>query len=166
MARYPHRRCERASRALLVSGLLAWLCQGCGTFVTVTPLRGAAAAQPGRPPESVEILASGPPARAHVDIALLEVEQTESWNRQGTDLMLQRLQKAASRLGCDAVVIIGKSERTNDPDVFFDSASHSLLASCVVYTGESGVAPVAAAPNGDAPGSPSDGDPTPRSTAD
>jgi hypothetical protein len=137
-----HRRLARASRALYRGLLLSWLCQGCGTFVTSTPLNEAPTPLAPRAPESVEIFASNAPERPHVDIALLEVEQTESWNRQGTDLMLRRLQQAAGKRGCDAIVIIGKSERADDDDELFGHASHSLLASCLVYTdsGESGVA--------------------------
>jgi hypothetical protein len=125
-----HPRLDLVKRLLRASALL-WLCEGCGTFVTVTPLRDRM--REPRAPESVEVFASGPPQRPHVDIALLEVEQTESWNSQGTHLMLRRLREAAGKLGCDAVVITGKSEHSGDDDHIFDPSSHSLLASCLVY---------------------------------
>ena len=107
------------------------LLAGCGTFVTETALNPAPRPLYARGYESVEVFSSAPPARAHVDIALLEVEQTHDLNQQGTDLMVQRLRERAGAMGCDAVVLGGMRERGGDGHL--DSGSTTLHATCIVY---------------------------------
>ena len=81
------------------------------------------------------MLVSTPPAEPHVDVALLEVEQVEGLNRQGTDYMIQRLREKAGELGCDAIYIKSASEHAGDEDMaLLDPDTHSLLAACIVYT--------------------------------
>ena len=84
------------------------------------------------------MLASAPPAEPHVDVALLEVEQVEGLNRQGTDYMIQRLREKAGELGCDAIFIKSASEHAGaEPGSgmdLIDPDTHSLLAACIVYT--------------------------------
>jgi hypothetical protein len=92
-----------------------------------------------RSPESVQVLASGSPLEPHVDVALLEVEQSEGFNRQGTDYMIQRLREKAAELGCDAVYLKDRSAHEGE-DAWLDPDSTLLLASCVVFT-PPGVAP-------------------------
>lgn len=81
--------------------------------------------------EAVELYSSQSPIRQHVDVALLEVTQTEDFNEQGTDLMIRKMRETAGEMGCDAIVIGGRSERGPGK---FSSASHSMQATCVVYT--------------------------------
>jgi hypothetical protein len=83
------------------------------------------------------VLASAPPSEPHVDVALLQVEQAEGLNRQGTDYMIQRLREKAGELGCDAIYIKSASEHSGDDDSLLpllDPDTHSLLAACIVYT--------------------------------
>jgi hypothetical protein len=83
----------------------------------------------------VRVLASAPPLEPHFDVALLEVEQVEGLNRQGTDYMIQRLREKAGELGCDAIYIKSTSEHAGDEDMpLLDPDTHSLLAACIVYT--------------------------------
>jgi hypothetical protein len=119
-------------RSLVLAFGLSVLVIGCGTFVTETPLNPAPRLLNPRGFESVEVFSSAPPARAHVDVALLEVEQTHDLNQQGTDLMIQRLRERAGAIGCDAVVIGGMRERGNSTELF-DSGSTTLHATCIVY---------------------------------
>jgi hypothetical protein len=112
---------------------------GCGTFVTVTPLNGSL------PPRSeyrvpVDVFASGPPARPHHDVALLEVEQTHGLNEQGTDVMLHHLRSRAETLGCDGIVLGGFREHGGGPDgtawKLIDPSTTTLHATCIVYREE------------------------------
>lgn len=119
-------------RRLLPASLPGWgawvfVCWGCGTFVTATPINPAPRPLVARTPESVQVLASGAPLEPHVDVALLEAEQDEGWNRQGTDYMIQRLREKAAELGCDALYVKSKSFHE-------ERDSTHLLASCVVFT--------------------------------
>lgn len=121
-----------AVRALLALTLGA-LTLGCGTFVSSTYVN-----EPPRPltpiqPQDVEVFVSGPPQRDYVDVALLEVVQTQSFNRTGTDYMLERLRVAAGNMGCDAVVLTGATEHSAAEDALFDEDTKTLLASCIVY---------------------------------
>jgi hypothetical protein len=86
------------------------------------------------------VLASGAPLEAHVDVALLEVEQSEGFNRRGMDYMIQRLREKAAELGCDAVYVKNTSAHEGDHS-WMDPDSSLLLASCVVFT------PLGAAPS-------------------
>ena len=56
-------------------GIVA-LAGGCGTFVKATALNPAPHVLTPRQYEAVVVFSSGAPARPHVDVALLEVEQT------------------------------------------------------------------------------------------
>jgi len=128
-------RLRGRSGLVLACTLALSLSFGCGTFVRSTyvndpprPLTPVAA-------QNVEVFVSGPPQRDYVDVALLEVEQTQSINRTGTDYMIEKLRRAAGKMGCDAVVLAGASEHSRDPDALFDEDSKTLIASCIVYTG-------------------------------
>ena len=107
---------------------------GCGTFVTETPINEAPRPLEPRPPESVEIFTSAPPARPHVDVMLLEVEQTHDVNDQGMDIMIARLRERAGQLGCDAVFIGGFSEHEGQHGNFLDKDSTKMQATCIAYT--------------------------------
>jgi hypothetical protein len=124
----PLRRC-----ALLK--LLSWVgvCWGCGTFVTATTINPAPRPLVPRTPDSVQVLASNPPLEPHVDVALLEVDQSEGLNRQGMDYMIQRLREKAAELGCDAVYVKNTSSHEGE-DVWIDPDRTQLLATCIVFT--------------------------------
>ncbi|MEO8184053.1 MAG: hypothetical protein ABI895_34975 [Deltaproteobacteria bacterium] len=66
-------------------------------------------------------------------MALLQVEQQDGFNRQGTDYMIQRLREKAAELGCDAVYIKNSSEYQGE-DSYLDPDAHQLLATCIVFT--------------------------------
>ncbi|HEU0032299.1 MAG TPA: hypothetical protein VFQ53_16825 [Kofleriaceae bacterium] len=108
-----------------------------------------------RPPETVEMFTSGPPARAHVDVALLEAEESSSLSLDRTPEMLSKLRARGAAMGCDGVVLGGMSSR--DPGVG-DAESwlvdhpkgrKGVYATCIVYRPEAEVVaapPVAVAP--------------------
>jgi hypothetical protein len=108
------------------------LAAGCDTFVTATPINPSPRPLTRRGFESVPVFTSGPPSRPHVDVALLEVEQTHDFNYQGTDLMIQRLREEAGTMACDAVVLGGMGERGSDAEIFA-AGSTTMHATCIVY---------------------------------
>lgn len=115
--------------------LISWVsvCWGCGTFVTATPINPPPRPLVPRAPESVQVLASTPPVEPHVDVALLEVTQSEGWNREGMEHMIQQLREKAAELGCDAVYVKSTGAREG-ADPLLDPDVNELLASCIVFT--------------------------------
>jgi hypothetical protein len=128
---------QRQSRVRRCALLARWLPSaclfGCSTFVTATPLHPPPRPLVPRDPASVQVLASDAPAEPHVDVALLEVEQQDGLNRQGSDYMIQRLREKAAELGCDAVFLESASEHDGH-DAYLDPDARGMLASCIVFT--------------------------------
>jgi hypothetical protein len=102
-----------------------------------------------RPPASVELYTSGPPQRAHVDVALLEVEESSSLSLADTNAMMNELRSRAAQIGCDAIVLGGASSRDpglGDAERWLNKDARGrkgFTATCIAYVPE---APVAAAP--------------------
>jgi len=130
---------------LLLAILGGSLLVGCGTFVDFTPLNDPPRALSPRAPESVEVLSSGAPARPHVDVALVEAEQTHSLNEQGTGLMIRRMREQAAALGCDAIVLGGTTDHQGaQPGSgwdLLDPGATKRQATCVVYEDSEPVRP-------------------------
>jgi hypothetical protein len=125
---------------ILLLGLSAVI-TGCGTWVTDTQINSAPRPLLARGYESVEVFSSAPPARAHVDLALLEVQQTNAIDDYLGELMIQRLRERAGAMGCDAV-FIGATQERAAPDLF-TSGSRTMTATCIVYSqpGDHGAGP-------------------------
>ena len=106
---------------------------GCVTYVEATRLNHAPRPMVARPAESVEIYASSPPTRPHVDVALLRADQS-NWDTD-TSRMVQALAKRAGELGCDALFLSGASERAGAPGKGYaiDPGSRILLGTCIAY---------------------------------
>jgi hypothetical protein len=94
--------------------------------IDVTPLKSNAALVP-RDPAVVEVFASGPPARPHVDVAYLRVDGYEP-----TAVLLDTLRASAAAHGCDALVITDSAHR------LVGGRSHmivdELAGACIAYT--------------------------------
>jgi hypothetical protein len=110
----------------------------CGTYVTFTRINPAPRMMVPRSPESVELYASGPPTRLHVDVAILEVEQTRSLNERGTNLMIDALRAKAGQIGCDAIVLGSVADHQGAAPgsgwSLLDPGSRIRQASCLMYT--------------------------------
>jgi hypothetical protein len=136
---------------------------GCGTFVDFTPLNDPPHPLARRTPESVEVLSSGAPTRRHVDVAVVEVEQTHSLNEQGTGLMIRRMRDQAAAIGCDAIVLGGATDHQGaQPGSgwdLVDPGSTKRQATCVVYDDEPPVRPFKTARPSVAVPQPSEGAP-------
>ena len=119
---------------LIVSGSAI---AGCGTYVNYTPLDHPMERHSARPLRTVEVYASGPPARPHTDIAIIEAEQTHSFNEQSTGLMIRRMREQAAAMGCDGIVLGGATDhagaRPGSSLYFLDPGSTRRQATCIVY---------------------------------
>ena len=116
---------------LLIFGLFV-VVTGCGTWVTDTQINPAPRPLFARGYESVEVFSSAPPARAHVDVALLKVDQMNAMDDRPGELMIQRLRERAGAMGCDAVFIGATQER--EAPGFLTSGSRTMTATCIVYS--------------------------------
>jgi hypothetical protein len=105
---------------------------GCETSVSDTRINPSPRPLPARGYESVEVFSSAPPARAHVDIAILEVEQDNSTDDHPSELIIQRLRERAGAMGCDAV-LLGATQELTHPDLVFTGV-RTLSATCIVYS--------------------------------
>ena len=125
---------------ILILGLSV-VVTGCGTWVTDTQINPAPRPLFARGYEAVEVFSSAPPARAHVDVALLKVDQVNAIDDHLGELMIQRLRERAGAMGCDAVFIGATQERA--PADLLTSGSRTMTATCIVYSqpGERGAGP-------------------------
>jgi hypothetical protein len=116
------------------------LAVGCGTSIHATTLNSSPVPMPPRPAHAVELYTSGAPHRPHVDIALLEAEESSSFSLDKTGEMLGKLRERAGAMGCDAIVIGGMSSR--DPGlrdkeswlVENPKGRKGIYGTCIVYT--------------------------------
>jgi hypothetical protein len=122
----------------LAPALAVLVLSACGTSVSETYVNDPPATMVPRGPRSVRIYASGPPARPHLDVAILQAVQTHGFNEQGLDIMLDQLRARAAELGCDGVVVGGIRERDGfPPDSGFyllDPGATTLHATCIAFT--------------------------------
>jgi hypothetical protein len=107
---------------------------GCGTFVEATALNAPPRTLSPRAADAVEVYSSSPPAKPHVDVALIQADQINGMQVELPE-MIAKLREKAGQMGCDAIFISGESERAGAPGDahLFDPGSHQLLATCVAY---------------------------------
>jgi hypothetical protein len=121
-------------RTLALAMTISFLALGCaGTTVTATTVNPAPRAATPRRAECVEIFASGPPAAPHVDVALLEVEQTNEPVGSATQDMVRSVRERAGQMGCDAVHLGERQELSNRVDLLVPHARRRMRATCIVY---------------------------------
>jgi len=110
---------------------------GCGTYTSFTPINSPPHELTSRPSCQIEVFSSGPPSRPYVDVAVIEVEQTHSFNEQGAALMIRRIRAQAGAIGCDAVVLGGITDHNGaQPGTglyLLDPGSTKQTATCIVY---------------------------------
>lgn len=133
----------------------------CGTSIRTTVINPSPRAMQPRPPETVELFTSGAPSRPHVDVALIEAEESSGLSVAETADMLRELREQGADMGCDAVVLGGASSR--DPGVrdleawLYDAKGRKgFYGTCIVYTAAPIASPAspAVAPAVPAPGQP------------
>jgi hypothetical protein len=102
-------------RILAICLALSWGCMSVSSTTIGSPPHEMSA----RPATEVEIFASGPPARQHVDVALIRANDGSL--RWKLDDLVAALRERAAALGCDAIVIT-------------DSHGNAMVATCIVYS--------------------------------
>lgn len=129
-----------STKSIVLACILTSAVAGCGTTIKETVINQPPRPMAARPPETVELFTSGPPARPHVDVAFLEAEESSSLSTDETAEMLTKLRKRGAERGCDAVVIGGLSSRApglNDGETWLvdnPKARKGIYATCIVYT--------------------------------
>ncbi|HEU5061021.1 MAG TPA: hypothetical protein VFU21_31035 [Kofleriaceae bacterium] len=127
----------RAFAFLLVTAAAA---AACGTSTRTTVVNPAPHAMRPRPPHTVELFTSGAPARPHVDVAVIEAEESSSFSLADTSDMLAALRERGARMGCDGVVLGGSSSRDpglNDAETWLvenPKGRKGFYGTCIVYT--------------------------------
>jgi hypothetical protein len=109
------------------------LAAGCGTTLQETQINPAPHAMAARSPASVEVFSSGPPARPHIDVALLEARQTSGFSGDDTGDFVAKLREQAAQRGCDGIVIGGVTNESVGEGRNQDNRK-GLTATCIVYT--------------------------------
>jgi hypothetical protein len=128
------------SMRALVFVTLVGVGAGCGTSTRTTLVNPAPHAMHPRSPASVELFTSGPPARPHADIAIIEAEESSSFNLADTSDMLAALRERGARMGCDGVVLGGSSSRDpglKDTETWLvenPKGRKGFYGTCIVYT--------------------------------
>jgi hypothetical protein len=130
---------------------------GCGTSISTTAINAPPRPMAPRPPETVEVFTSGAPPRPHVDVAILEAEESSGLSVADTGDMIRSLREHAAAMGCDAVVVGGSSSR--DPGVTDveswlvenPKGRKGFFGTCIAYTAAPGAAAAAPAPAAAAP---------------
>ena len=103
---------------------------GCGITTTTIPINTPPHSMYAHQDGSLDVFASAPPARPHVDVALIHVSRSTS----GPDAQLfAALRARALELGCDALMVTG---------AFGHGSLEALIGTCAAYVDR---APVAAA---------------------
>ena len=114
----------------------AGLMVGCGVSMEATPLNVPPHPMGARPVESVEVYSSAPPAKAHIDVSLLRADQV-NYAQVNTSGLIRALLAQAAKMGCDAIVVGGATERAGarpgDGWALLDPGSHGLSATCIAY---------------------------------
>jgi hypothetical protein len=91
------------TKLLLATTLFAFT--ACGVSVAETPINQPPAPMTARPSTSVELFTSGPPARPHVDVAMLQADPQSGLANDSTDNLISTLRERAGSMGCDGLVV-------------------------------------------------------------
>jgi hypothetical protein len=130
-----HSTCSLARMHAKASLAVMLLSAACGTTIAVTPINPSPRPLRARPPETVELFTSGPPLRPFVDVAYLEAEQESHLSAHGTREFFDQLRARGAAIGCDALVIGGKTNRTTvSIDLKTPANIRGMTATCIVYT--------------------------------
>jgi hypothetical protein len=94
-----------------------------------------------RAPAQVEVFSSAAPARPHVDVGLITVEEGQTGG--GTpDELLGLLRQTAAERGCDAVVVAPPGSKSGtDPLLNLTRSYRVYSGTCIVYTVTTAKAP-------------------------
>jgi hypothetical protein len=119
---------------LVAASVSGALLAGCGTAVEFVQTHPPPRMWEARPPESVEILAAGPPRRPYVEVGMLEARPL-TYQVDSPQFILAKLRERAAQLGCDAIVVTGRID-----GAVVDKGYHAV---CLMYPTTGSEAPAA-----------------------
>ncbi len=108
------------------------LLAACGSTIRTTEINPAPHPLGARPPETVEVFTSGPPARPHVDVSFLEIQQESKLSIDDTRELIAKLRIEAAARGCEGLVIGGVTHEPTGGDQ--TTSLKGMTATCIVYT--------------------------------
>jgi hypothetical protein len=117
---------------------------GCGYATTVTWTAPSPRPLTPRPAESVEVFAGTTPARPHVGIGIIEVQEVSGSFEPKNQEILRELKREAGEQGCDAISLSGFVNKGVGADVLindFATGRQGASAACLVYTDAPGSHP-------------------------
>ena len=109
---------------------------GCGVETSVVWLRVPPHRMAKRSPAFVDVYSSSPPARPHVEVAIIEVAE-QSGSVASLSELFDALRLAAAEQGCDAIHVTGVVNK--GPEIMaseFSTDREGVVATCLVYTAE------------------------------
>jgi hypothetical protein len=130
--------CCRLAALCLSLSLVTLACGGGNRArpeVAYTAAEGVTHTPAPRPPGEVEILALGPPGRAHVTVGRLVVREEDD-DLVERDGLMQALRARAAELGCDAVLLEPPYDARTRVRYRFDHLTRTrpvLHGACIVY---------------------------------
>lgn len=125
---------------LVLASLLAALAAACGTQLQTTQINAAPRPLAQRSPASVDLFASGPPARPHTDLAVIEAQPGVF--EDSTAELIARMREQAAALGCDGLVLTA----VNNQLLRHGEERTTATGTCIVYTAPDAAERTAAKP--------------------
>jgi len=119
-----------ATRFALIFTTLLAACTA--TTVNYSPLNPSPRALAPRPPSSIDLFASGPTERPHVDVGMITVEEGDVGESAPQELLALLRQNAASQ-GCDALVVSPPSSKSDSDFLKYTHSRRIYSGTCVVY---------------------------------
>jgi hypothetical protein len=120
------------TKRLLLALLVLSTAGGCGPFVSAEPLNAPVRPMHAKPVRDVALVTQKP-ERRFVEVSMLHISADSlDWSK-GT--LFEKLRAFGAKQGCDAVLIVGRSDSTDllDPS----KPMTGYMASCIQYVDES-----------------------------
>lgn len=95
-------------RKLLLSTVLL---AACGTTTQWVPTNPSPRPMAPRPTSTVEVWTTGVPNRPYTEVGLISAQQSSEFSQHQMPQIIMELRKEAARIGCDAVMLQGKSDK-------------------------------------------------------
>jgi hypothetical protein len=101
---------------------------GCAASITATPINQPPQRMVRHTVDQVDVYTSGPPARPHTDVALLEAEP--GFVERSTAELIALLRENAAANGCDGLVVTGVDTQTFRGG----REKKTITGTCIVYS--------------------------------
>ena len=107
---------------------------GCGVRTTMVSLDASWSSRAARPASSVEVFHTQRPSQPYREMAILRVEEESVYANVDETTVWSRLREDAGRIGCDALIVMGRSGTVaSDLGGRYSRTLKGWEAVCVVY---------------------------------